>query len=273
MTEIQQHSEPASGIAGRAKAILVSPNSEWPVIAAESESVQSVFMRYVVPLAAIGPICAFIGGQVFGLGGFGFRYHPTLIGGLATAIIQYVLGLLAIFLVAWVANFLADKFGGQQSYERAFRLVAYSYTAGWVAGVFNLLPSLGLLVLLASLYGIYLFYLGATPMMAVPKDKAAGYTAVTIIGVIVVGVIIAAVTAPIAAVFAPATVLGANAETGTGTFEMNVGGSKMKVTDNGNTQTMEIPGVGTVHVSKDGQTVKIDGDNIKAEVKDPDAAK
>jgi hypothetical protein len=271
MTEIQQHSEPASGIAGRAKAILVSPNSEWPVIAAETESVQGVFMRYVVPLAAIGPICAFIGGQVFGLGALGFRYHPTLIGGLSTAIIQYVLGLVAIFLVAWVANFLADKFGGQQSYARAFRLVAYSYTAGWIAGVFNLLPSLGLLVLLASLYGIYLFYLGATPMMAVPKDKAAGYTAVTIIGVIVVGVIVAAITTPIAAVFAPATVLGANADTGT--FEMNVAGSKMKVTDDGNTQTMEIPGVGTVHVSKNGDTVKIDGDNIKAEVKDPDAGK
>lgn len=211
MSEIQQQSEPASGIVGRAKAILVSPNTEWPVIAGESESVQSVFMRYVVPLAAIGPICGFIGGQVFGINAIIVRIHPSLMAGLATAITAYVLGLVGIFLVAWVANFLADKFGGQANYERAFRLCAYAYTAGWIAGVFNLVPALGILVLLASLYGIYLFYLGVTPMMAVPKEKAAGYTAVTIIGVIVVYLLVAAVTAPIAAVFAPSSVIGADA--------------------------------------------------------------
>ncbi|HEY7805613.1 MAG TPA: Yip1 family protein [Croceibacterium sp.] len=210
MSEIQQ-SEPASGIVGRAKAILVSPTAEWPVIAGETESVQSVFMRYVVPLAAIGPICGFIGGQVFGFNAIIVRFHPSLMSGIATAITSYVLGLVGIFLVAWVANFLADKFGGQPNYERAFRLCAYAYTAGWVAGVFNLVPALGILVLLASLYGIYLFYLGVTPMMAVPKEKAAGYTAVTIIGVIVVYIIVAAVTAPIAAVFAPSSVIGADA--------------------------------------------------------------
>ena len=118
MSEIQQ-SEPASGIVGRAKAILVSPTAEWPVIAGETESVQSVFMRYVVPLAAIGPICGFIGGQVFGFNAIIVRFHPSLMSGIATAITSYVLGLVGIFLVAWVANFLADKFGGQPNYERA----------------------------------------------------------------------------------------------------------------------------------------------------------
>lgn len=265
MSELEQQGSPsASGIAGRAKAILLSPSTEWPVVAAETETVQGVFMRYVVPLAAIGPLCGFIGGQVFGVGVLGFRYHPTLLGGLSTAITQYVLALLTIFLVAWVANFLADKFGGKTDFQRAFRLCAYSMTAGWVAGVFDLLTSLSLLVLLASFYGIYLFYLGATPMMSVPKEKAAGYTAVTIIGVIVIGIIVAAVTAPIAAVFAPATIVGAN-DTDAGTFEMNVPGEgKVKVQGNGDNATVEIPGVGTMHVSKNGNDVKIESDNAKA---------
>ncbi len=272
MSEIQQQSDAASGIVGRAKAILVSPKTEWPVIAGETNSTRAVFVRYVIPLAAIGSIAGFIGGQVFGIGAFGFRYHPSLISGISTAITGYVLGLVAIFVVAWVANFLADRFGGQQGYQRAFRLTAYAYTAAWVAGIFQLLPSLWILVLLASLYGIYLFYLGATPMMAVPKDKAAGYTAVTIIGVIVVGIIVAAITAPITALFAPAAMIGAN--TDTGTFEMDVpGGGKLKVQDSGDQQTMEIPGVGTIHVTKDGDTVKMDGDKVKAEVRDPNTGK
>jgi hypothetical protein len=270
MTEIEQQREASSGIAGRARAILLSPKTEWPVIAGEAETVQAVFWRYAVPLAAIGPIAGFIGGQLFGVGALGFRYHPSLVAGLSAAITGYVLALLAIFVVAWVANFLADKFGGRQDYARAFRLCAYAYTAGWIAGVFQLLPSLWILAFLGSLYGIYLFYLGATPMMAVPKEKAAGFTAVTIVGVIVVGLIVAAITAPITALFAPAAAIGAN--TDNGSFEMNVpGGGKLKVQDDGDSQTMEIPGVGTVHVSKDGNTVKIDGKNVKAEVKDPNA--
>lgn len=272
MDDIAKPGGSAPGLAGRAKAILTAPTTEWPKIAAETDSVQNVFTRYVVPLAAIGPIFGFIGGQLFGVGAFGFRYHPTLIGGLASAITAYVLSLVSIFLVAWVANFLADKFGGQQNFERAFKLCAYSLTAGWVAGVFNLLTSLSLLVFLASLYGIYLFYLGAMPMMAVPQDKAAGYTAVTIIGVIIVGLVIATITAPIAAVFAPATAIGATADNGT--LEMSVPGyGKVKVENNGDKQTLEVPGYGTVHVTKNGDTVKIDGPNVKAEVKDSDSGK
>lgn len=270
MNDIQQQSRPSSAVVARAKAILVSPATEWPVIAGETETVQGAFRRYVVPLAAIGPVCGFIGGQVFGIGAFGFKYHPSLISGLSTAIVAYVLALASIFLVAWVANFVADKFGGQSNYDRAFRLCAYAYTAGYVAGVFQLLPALAILGLLAGLYGIYLFYLGATPMMAVPKDKAAGYTAVTIIGVIVIGIIIAAVTAPITAIFAPATIVGANSDSGT--LEMRVpGGGKLKVEDDGDKQTMELPGVGKVEVTRDGDVVKIEGENVKAEVKDPDS--
>jgi hypothetical protein len=272
MTEIIEQGGSTSSLAGRAKAILVSPKAEWPKIADETESVQTAFMRYVVPLAAIGPVCGFIGGQVFGIGVLGFRYHPSLIAGLTTAITGYVLALLTIFVVAWVANFLADKFGGKVNFTRAFRLCAYSFTAAYLAGVFQLLPSLAILALIAALYGIYLFYLGATPMMAVPQDKAASYTAVTIIGVIVVYIVVGALTAAITGAFVAAPAVGAN-ELGNGTVEMTVPGyGKLKMEDHGDNQTMEIPGVGTVNVSKDGDTVKIDGDNIKAEVKDADAA-
>jgi hypothetical protein len=271
MTEIIEQGGSGPSLAGRAKAILVSPRAEWPKIAGESESVQTAFMRYVVPLAAIGPICGFIGGQVFGIGVLGFRYHPSLLAGLSAAITGYILALLSIFVVARVAKFLADKFGGKENFARAFRLCAYSFTAAYLAGVFQLLPSLAVLGLIAALYGIYLFYLGATPMMAVPQDKAVGYTALTIVGVIVVYLVVGALTAAVTGAFGSTPAIGANALDG-GAVEMTVPGyGKVKLEDHGDSQTMEIPGVGTVHVTKDGDTVKIDGDNIKAEVKDPNA--
>jgi hypothetical protein len=194
--------------------------------------------------------------------------------GLSTAITGYVLGgLLMTFVVAWVASFLADKFGGQAGFPRAFRLCAYAFTASWVAGILQLVPSLAVLGLIAGLYGIYLFYLGATPMMSVPKDKSAGYTAVTIVAVIVIYVVIAAVTTAVVGTFGMASAIAANSDDGTGNVEVNLPGyGKVKVEDNGDKQTMEIPGVGKVEVTKNGDTVNIQGDSISATVKDPSAA-
>src|SRR4051812_47600721 len=81
MEDITQPGGASPNLAARAKAILVDPKGEWPKIAAETESVQSVFTRYVVPLAAIGPVCGFIGGQVFGINALIVTIHPTLAAG------------------------------------------------------------------------------------------------------------------------------------------------------------------------------------------------
>jgi hypothetical protein len=57
---------------------------------------------------------------------------------------------------------------------------------GWVAGVLNIVPDLGFLVILASLYGLYVLYLGfATPMMETPKEKVMGYFVVCIVVAVV----------------------------------------------------------------------------------------
>jgi hypothetical protein len=271
MNDISQHDGGTAGIVGRAKAILFSPRDEWPRIAGETDSVRQVFTGYVVPLVAIGPLAALIGGQLFGYGALGFSYHPSLTFSLTTAITTYVLGLASIFLIGWIANFLASKFGGTENFGRAFKLCAYSFTAAWLAGVFQLIPSLGILALL-GLYSLYLFYLGATPMMGVPQDKATAYTAVTVVVAIIVNIVVGVIAGAITGGFGTAAAIAAN-DDAAGTMEMSLPGyGNLKVEDNGDRQTMEIPGMGKVEITKDGDTVKIEGENFNAEVKDPEAA-
>jgi hypothetical protein len=261
----------APGLVERAKAMIVSPKSEWPKVAAETDDVRNVFMRYVVPLAAIGPLAGFIGGQAFGLGAFGISYTPSLMGGLTTAITSYVLALASIFLISWIASFLAAKFGGKESFARAFRLCAYAFTAAWVAGIFGLVPALGILSLL-GLYSLYVFYLGAEPMMGVPQDKAAGYTAVTVIAAFVLYLLAGVVVGAVAAT-GSGRLSGLSSSAAGDTVEVNVPGyGQMRIEDNGDTQTMEIPGVGTVEVTRDGDTLRIDGENFDAEIEDPQPA-
>jgi hypothetical protein len=270
MNDTIQPAGPSKGLVERAKAMILSPKSEWPVVAAEADSVQSVFVKYVVPLAAIGPIASLIGGQVFGYGALGFSYRLSLMSSLTTTITQYVLTLLGVFLVAWIANFLSPKFGGKNSFASAFKWCAYAFTAGWVAAVLGIIPALGIIALLASLYSLYVLYLGATPVMAVPQDKAAGYTAVTVIATIVVYIVVATVAGSLTASLNPinaATI--ASLDGSADQVEVNVPGyGQVKVTDNGDRQTVEIPGMGKVEAKRDGDTVTIEGEGFKAEVRD-----
>ncbi len=192
----------SAALISRAKGILLNPTAEWAQIATERDEPKSVFLRYALPLALISPIAGFIGGQVFGFGGFGVTINLGLMAGLTIAVTSFVLSLVGLFIVAFAANFLSPKFGGRDDFPAAFRLVAYSWTAAWLAGIFGLIPSLGLLSIL-GLYSLYLLYLGARPVMGVPDDKAVVYTVVTIVAAIVaqivVGAVVAAITTPMIA--------------------------------------------------------------------------
>ena len=52
----------------RVKAILLQPNSEWPVIEREPGDAGYLFSNYVAILAAIPPVCGFIGTSIIGVG-------------------------------------------------------------------------------------------------------------------------------------------------------------------------------------------------------------
>jgi hypothetical protein len=107
------------------------------------------------------------------------------------------MAIISLFIVSFVANVASPKFGGKDSFPAAFRLVAYSMTAAWVAAILGLIPSLALIGALLGLYSFYLFYLGATPVMGVPQDKAVTYTVVTVVAVIVLYLIVSAITATV----------------------------------------------------------------------------
>ena len=160
----------------RAKNILLTPKTEWPVIAVETETVQSLYTGYIVILSAIGPLAMIIGGNVI------------------AGIVAYVIGLVVTYVLALIVDALAPTFGGEKNFVASLKLVAYSYTAAWVAGIFQLLPFLGGIIgLLAAIYSFYTFYLGVPVLKKGPPEKALGYTIVVVLCGIALGVVLAAV--------------------------------------------------------------------------------
>lgn len=169
-------------IAGRIRAILTSPRRAWPVIADEPDTAGGVFRRYVCIVAALPVIAGFIKHSLISNHGFGVHAHTALLIGLMSAIASYLLSLLATWVVALIVDALAPSFGARNDPVQALKTVAYAWTAGWVAGVAILIPWVGWLVWLAGgIYSVYLLYLGVQFVMQCPPDRAAGYTAVSVI--------------------------------------------------------------------------------------------
>ena len=173
-------------LVSRVKAILLKPNETWPEIKNESTTVKTLFTSYAAVLAAIPPIAFFIGFSLIGMSGLDFRYRIPLGAGLGHLIVSYAFSLVGIYVVGIIIDALAPSFGSSKNQLNAMKVAVYSWTPGWLAGIFLIIPSLSPITMLVSLYGLYLLYLGLPILMETPKDKAMGYVIVTIVVSIVV---------------------------------------------------------------------------------------
>jgi len=174
----------------RVKNILLTPKTEWPVIDRESGDTAFLFTNYVAILAAIPAVCGFIGASIIGAAG----YRSGFFGGLMSAIVSYVLAFVGVYIMALIIDALAPSFGGRKDFASALKLVVYSSTAAWVAGIFSLIPALAILSIL-GLYSLYLLYLGIPVLMKSPAEKSLVYTIVAIVCAIVVWIAIAMIPA------------------------------------------------------------------------------
>jgi hypothetical protein len=175
--------------------ILLQPRSEWPAIADERTDPVKLYLGYVAILAALPALAGFVATAMVGTLASGRLSTGTA---LTAALTSYVLSLAMVFVMGFVANALSLRFGGRPALDQALKLVAYSLTAAWVAGIFTFLPVVAwLITLLAGLYSLYLFHVGAPTLMKVPERDAIGYTvtvfAIAIVIAFLIGTLIAAV--------------------------------------------------------------------------------
>lgn len=185
----------AASIIERAKNIIISPDAEWARIDGEQTTIQKLFTDYAAILAAIPALAGALGGLVFGYGAMGFHARLSIGGAISSAIATYVMALASVVVVAFIIEMLAPSFGATKDRVQAFKVAVYASTAGWLAGIFSLVPALGFLGLL-GLYNIYLLYRGLPKLMKVPEEKALLYTGVVILGAIVVAVALGVLLAP-----------------------------------------------------------------------------
>jgi hypothetical protein len=178
-------------LVARVKNILLTPQTEWPVIESESGDTAYLFRNYVAILAAIPAVCSVIGLSMLNAGPRGFM----ILSGVVHALIGYLLSFIGVWLFAFIINLLAPTFGGRKDFASAMKISAYAHTPYWLAGVFYLIPALSVLTIL-GLYAFYLLWLGLPVLMKTAPERSIVYTlaivACAIVFFIVAGLIISA---------------------------------------------------------------------------------
>jgi len=159
----------------RVKNILTNPKAEWEVIKDEPATLNGLLTSYVIPLSLLSAIATFLKFFVFS-SVFGIAYA------LAYTVFAIVVTIVVFVIAVYVIDALAPNFKSEKDINKSAQLVAYSGTAGYVAGILSFIPVIGgLLSLAGAVYSIYLFYLGVGPLKKTPDDQKVVYIVVYVL--------------------------------------------------------------------------------------------
>lgn len=161
--------------------LFTHPDAEWAAIRKEKAPPRRLYVAYVLLLAAIGPICAYISTAHIGWTVGNDRLIKFAeVSAMQLSILSYLAILVGVFALGYGVNWMARTYGANQETipSRGVALVSYSCTPLFLAGFALLYPSLWLNVMVhlaAASYGAWLMFNGLPVVMGIPRDQAVMY--------------------------------------------------------------------------------------------------
>lgn len=161
--------------------LFTHPDAEWAEIRREHETPWHVYLAYVLILAAIGPICAYISTVHFGWTVGNERLVKlSPISAIQLSVLTYVAILVGVFALGWMIDWMASTYGAKSEVDKSngIALAAYAATPLFLAGFALLYPVPwfnALVLLVAAAYAGYLIYDGLPIVMGIHKERAIVY--------------------------------------------------------------------------------------------------
>jgi hypothetical protein len=162
--------------------LFSQPAEEWASIRKEHETPRRLYVAYVVILAAIAPICAYISTAHFGWTlGDGRLIKLTQASAAQMSILAYLAMLIGVFALGYGINWMAKTYGAREEYtpSNGIALAAYSCTPMFLVGFALLYPSPllnALIFLAATCYGAWLIQRGLAIVMGIDGQRAIMYS-------------------------------------------------------------------------------------------------
>jgi len=188
-------------IVERAKHIILKPTDEWNVIASEPATIGGLFTGYATPLALIPMVSTILFNGLLGISaadmmGFGSGMPLDLMAIAGMAILSFIVSLVSLFVMGTLVKLVSPSFNGTSDKVQAMKLMTYASTPSWVVALVSWIPFLGaVLGFAATVYVVYLIYLGLNPVLGVPKEKIAGFTVVIVLIYVVLVLIMSGIVA------------------------------------------------------------------------------
>lgn len=155
-------------------ALLYGPQQEWQKIASQKQSINHIYLTFLIFFAAIPPASAFIGATYVGWQMGDQTHKLTVESALYLSIVAYFAILVAVFVLAWFIRWMANTYSANPSLAQCVNLVAYSCTPLFIVGLLGAYPILWL-DMLASLVAIgmavNLLYKGVPVVMNISEEK------------------------------------------------------------------------------------------------------
>ena len=164
----------------RVVGILLRPDETWAEIKEEQTTMYQIVGEYAAVLAA-GPAIAGFLGSIFS----GSNFFVSLLWG----VLYYAFSLAGVWSITKVLNFLATNLNIEHDEVTILKLVAYSYTAFFISGIFFIIPPLYWLSV-GGLYGFYLFYAGVFHLLECSKEEKLDFAVISMFAVALILILV-----------------------------------------------------------------------------------
>ena len=154
--------------------VAFSPVKGWQQSAEDDSGLIKVLLMHTMPLALIPAVCWYLGvtQQGWSVAGEVMRLTPE--SALPMCALFYLAMVSGVVFLGYMVHWMAGSYGTESSVANGVKLISYTATPFFLAGVLGLFPVLWIDIMLGTLiavYCIYLLYVGTGPVMAVPPER------------------------------------------------------------------------------------------------------
>lgn len=177
--------------------LLTRPDHAWRQIRVDAEeSVSRTYLTHTLILAAIPPLCAFIGTtQVGWTIGTNPPVMLTLHSALWMSVLSYLAMLVGVGVMASFIHWMARTYDAVPSMARCVAFATYTATPLFIAGLAALYPQMWLAMLIgtaAICYTVFLLFVGVPTIMNIDPDEGFLFSSsILAVGLVVLVAIVA----------------------------------------------------------------------------------
>jgi hypothetical protein len=173
----------------RIRGLLLAPAQEWKIIDAERPEPRALVMRWALPFTLFFFLAQMVGSMAFPPRVGGVASAPSSLQAIATVLVGSTFMLAGVWVIAWLVDWLAPKFGGRRDFNAALKVVVYAATGFWLSGVFGLAPPVAFLGV-TCIVSFYTLWRGLPIVMKTDADKSLPFAAAVVAAGAVIGVVL-----------------------------------------------------------------------------------